>query len=314
MFDITTAQPTVSAAPPTTLMAPKSTLATVLGLALLATSFVLPAAPAIPPLIDPPTKVLVPGRFVWVDLFTTDPAASTEFYTKLFGWTAQPLETEGKAYKLLRNGARPVGGIVQGPASPDNKPAARWIGYISVPDVKRAVKAVKSAQGQLIAGPRLVPDRGMHAIVADSEGALVGLITSSAGDPEDYLAGNNDWLWATLFAREPGTAIPFYREVAGLEDYGDIRTENPDDYILCSGGYARAGVAKMRPDSKQEPAWVGFVRVTNVKEFTARTTALGGQVIVESATTTGANEIALLADPHGGVFGVVAYLEETEAN
>lgn len=287
--------------------------ATALALALLTTTAVLSAAPTIPPLVDPPTAKHTPGRFVWGDLFSTDPAASTAYYTQLFGWTARTIESEGKAYTLLSNGTHPIAGVVRGPQPPDNRPAARWIGYISVKDVDKAAKSAVAKKGRIIAGPRQVPDRGMHAIVADNEGALFGLIRSSSGDPEDYLAEPNQWMWISLFAREPRQVLPFYRAVAGWQEHDDYRTENLDDYILSAGGYARAGLSKLGTESQAAPTWVGFVRVTNVKEMTERAVALGGRAIVEPRAITAGNELAIIADPLGATFGLAAFVEQSEA-
>ncbi|MBE2212442.1 MAG: VOC family protein [Opitutaceae bacterium] len=294
-------------------MPTKRHLAAVLSLAVLTAATVLPAAPTIPPLVDPPTKHLVPGRFVWGDLFTTDPAASIQFYAGLFGWTPRTIESEGTAYTLLSQGTVPVCGIVKGPATPDNAPAARWIGYISVKDIDKAAKAAVAKKGRIVIAPRQVPDRGLHAILADNEGALFGLMTSSSGDPADHLAEPNQWMWISLFAREPRNVLPLYRAVAGWQEHDDYRTANPDDYVLSAGGYARAGMSKIQADSKAPPSWVGFVRVTNVKEATQRAVDLGGRAIADARTITSGNELSIISDPLGATFGLAAFLEESEA-
>ena len=36
------------------------------------------------------TKTAVANAPVWIDLSSTDPAASRDYYTKLFGWKAEP--------------------------------------------------------------------------------------------------------------------------------------------------------------------------------------------------------------------------------
>jgi len=294
-------------------MATRLLTVSLLGLALLTAATVLPAAPTIPPLVDPPTNKLVPGRFVWGDLFSTDPAASTRYYTGLFGWTARAIEAEGRTYTILSAGAHAVAGVVKGPDTPDNTPAARWIGYVSVKDIGKATRAATARKGRVIVEPRLVPDRGMHAIVADTEGALVGLMTSSAGDPGDHLAEPNRWMWISLFAREPRNVLPFYRAVAGWEAFDDYRTANLDDFILSAGGYARAGVSKLGVEGKNAPAWVGFVRVTDVRAATERAVSLGGHAVVDPRAITSGNQIAIIADPLGAVFGLAAFLEESEA-
>ena len=62
------------------------------------------------PLHSPATGEQHPGKFVWADLFTTDPVAATKFYTGLFGWTANVIDQEGRAYTVFSNGSRPVAG------------------------------------------------------------------------------------------------------------------------------------------------------------------------------------------------------------
>ena len=44
------------------------------------------AAPTLPPVTDPPTTVNIPGKFIWFDLVTAEPAAAQAFYGKVFGF------------------------------------------------------------------------------------------------------------------------------------------------------------------------------------------------------------------------------------
>jgi hypothetical protein len=68
-------------------------------------------AAAFPPLNSPATEEHHSGKFVWADLFTTDPAAATNFYCGLFGWTADTITPNGKGYTVFSNGSRPVAGL-----------------------------------------------------------------------------------------------------------------------------------------------------------------------------------------------------------
>jgi uncharacterized protein len=269
------------------------------------------AAPVvIPPLASPATGKLTPGRFVWSDLFSADPAASSAFYCGLFGWKETTLTSEEKSYRLLLAGGRAVAGIALGPKRTETQSAARWISYISVKDIHGAAAAVKSSGGTIVAGPRDVPDRGLHAIVVDPDGAPFGLITSAAGDPEDYLAEVDEWMWTSLFTHEPRKALPFYRKVAGWDEFEDYRTERDDDYLLASGGYARAAMSPLSADAKTAH-WVGFVRVADVAATVAQARALGARVLVEPLTIQAGNNVAILIDPLGAVFGVAAFLEDS---
>jgi len=268
------------------------------------------APPPIPPLVSPSGKHN-PGRFVWGDLFSTDPAASSEFYRKLFGWkeTVYPGE---KAYRIMSSPDGPIAGIGTGPKRPDGKPAARWIPYISIKDIKRAVADAVEAGGHAIVPPFEVPDRGTHAIVADPEEALFGMIWSAKGDPDDFLAEPNEWMWITLFARDSSKVLPFYRIVAGWHETPDTRTERPDDYVWSASGVARAGLNPLPPEAKADPAWVGFVRVTDLAATVAQARALGAKILVEPRTAQVGNETAIISDPFGAIFGVAEFVGDSK--
>src|SRR5665213_2718128 len=88
-------------------------------------------AESFPPLHTPPSTEHNPGKFVWADLFTTDPTAATDFYTKVFGWTSTTLFQKGRTYTVFSNNGHPVAGLVPRSTSKAKRPS-RWIGYIAV--------------------------------------------------------------------------------------------------------------------------------------------------------------------------------------
>src|SRR5215472_3336573 len=50
-----------------------------------------------------------PGTFCWAGLATSDPAAATAFYARLFDWEAEPLPAgEPGAYTILRHAGQDV--------------------------------------------------------------------------------------------------------------------------------------------------------------------------------------------------------------
>jgi GGDEF domain-containing protein len=53
----------------------------------------------------------------------------------------------------------------------DPKAAARWIGFMSVPDVAKASAAVEKAGGKIIMKPRRLGARGDAAVFADPPGS-----------------------------------------------------------------------------------------------------------------------------------------------
>lgn len=254
----------------------------------------------VPSLNDPATTESRPGKFLWVDLFTADAAASTKFYADLFGWEWKTLGTGAQTYQIAYHLGVPVAGAVQHPQAKGEAARARWIGYISVADVAATVKKVQDLGGRLLLAPRQVPDRGQLAILADPEGALFGVLQSSSGDPADYRPEAGEWNWAQLFAGDDVKAAAFYQSVFGYE----VQT-GPGSTYLSSGGIARAGLSKLPADAKHKPAWLGFIAVTNMAETLAKAKTLGGTVIVEPRTTPGGAEVAIIADSVGAAVGLV---------
>ncbi len=264
----------------------------------------------LPPLSDTtPTAEHFPGKFVWADLFTADPAAAQAFYTGLFGWEATTIERTTTAgthsYIVLANGGEPVAGIAHRPSRLPEAVRGRWVGYVSVPDVAKALAAATAAGGRVLFPAKDLPLRGTQAIFADPEGAELGVLHSSSGDPGEYAADPGDMVWAQLFARDPAAEGRFCASIAGWEVLPDTRSDRPNVFVLASGGYSRASVAPLPPRPQAKPGWLLFIRVADVKAVAAKVTSLGGRVLVAPSDAPTEYWRAVVADPTGAVIGLV---------
>jgi len=83
-------------------------------LALLATGVVIAAglAPGVelPPLIQPPSTEVHPGKVIWADLVTPDLRQAEDFYAGLFGWSFRPA-TGDSNFAVATLDGRPIAGI-----------------------------------------------------------------------------------------------------------------------------------------------------------------------------------------------------------
>lgn len=286
-------------------------LATVLAVTtMLGIGLTAPASGAAPfqPLNRPATKEHLPGKFVWADLFTTDPAAATKFYSGLFGWTANLVTEDGKTYTVFSNGSRPVAGLAPRPPSNLKRPS-RWVAYIAVTNLRSTLKLVPKAGGQVRAEARDFPDRGVQAIIADNEGSTIGLLQSSSGDSADDEPKPGDWNWFELFVKQPQVVAAYYRQILDYEMAPDLRTERKNDFLLSSGGVARAGVAPLPQREDAKPGWLGVVRVASLDEALARTVKLGGAILVAPRAAAYESRFAIIADSTGGTVGLVEYVD-----
>ena len=261
-----------------------------------------------PPLIVPATSEHRPGKFIWADLFATDPLAASAFYCGLFGWTTQVITQHGKAYTVFSLEGRPVAGLTPRPASKAPRPS-RWIPYLAVADLSATLALIPPASGQVRAGARDFPTRGRQAIVADNEGATVGLLESASGDPADVDSRPGEWNWFELYVRNPRVVAGFYHQLFGYDVAPDLRTERKDDFILSSGGLARAGIAPLPARDDAQSGWLGVISVTDLDAALLRTVTLGGEVLLTPRPVAYESRFAIIADSTGGSVGLVEYVD-----
>jgi uncharacterized protein len=280
----------------------------VLVLTVLITASVRAASPELPPLTDPPTNIRLPGKFVWVDLMTPDVERAEAFYGKLFGWNFRKVVAGDSAYTLAFLGEEPMAGIVRLSAKGGERKQARWIGFISVPNVSEAQLLVVSQGGKVLVGARSFPKRGELAVFADREGAIFGVMSSSTGDVEDFLTETGDWIWAQFLSRDGEKAATFYASIGGSSVLEAPKPDGAKRWLLVSQGYARASIVEIpRNRADARPGWLGYVRVADVGSTVALAQQLDGRVVVAPRAELFDGKVALIADPSGAIFGVLQW-------
>ncbi len=266
--------------------------------------------PTLPPLTTASRSPRLPGKFVWADLLTDDVAAARKFYSRLFGWTFRDIDS----YTIAANDDRPLCGIIQRP-KPASRPQAkpRWISYISVDSIEGALRVVTKSGGEVLAAAQKIPKRGEQALCADAEGAVFGLVKSSSGDPQDFMADPGDWIWIQLLSRDARRAADFYCAVARYDIVENTHAANNQlsDFVLTSEGFARATVRTIPADKAQvQPKWLPFVRVKDMGDSVALAKQLGGKILLEPKPDFFHGRVAVIADPTGAVIGLLEWSDE----
>ena len=251
------------------------------------------------------------GKFIWFDLATDDPAGARAFYGSVFGWRFREVDRRPAPYTLIEHGAGKIGGMFR-QARPQGAPiGSRWLSLISVKDVEAAARYVRHHGGQVVLAPVAVPGRGTHALFRDPQGAYFGVMASE-GDPPDEPVADGDVFWVDLFARNPEQAAAFY---AGLAGYDIDRAEalaGRKRWTLATGEIARAGVWALKADT-DAPGWLPYILVDNVAATLARARAAGGKVVVGPRSNLLDGNLAVIADPNGGLIGVVNWVAPAAA-
>lgn len=243
------------------------------------------------------------GKFVWHDLITDDVASSRRFYGGLLGWEfEQTTHPQGGDYTLILVDGHYLGGIIF-LADPDGSDYSRWLPYLSVADVDAAVRVTQSAGGAALVGPLDLGNMGRAAAVSDPQGAVLGLLRSRAGDPDDSLApASGRVVWNELLAADDLAAAGFYAALAGLEVSTTPR-QGGQYTTLRAQGRERAGIM-LRPDERVKPLWLTHFAVANVEAAAARAAELGGKVLLAPSPQLRNNELAVVTDPSGAILAL----------
>jgi len=242
------------------------------------------------------------GKFVWRDLVTEDPDAVKPFYAALFGWQFEEGRALGAPYTLVKSGGQYIAGISKTRRPQADQPVSQWLSFMSVADVDRAVEQTRAAGGSLVAGPLDLPNVGRGAVVLDPDGAPLGLLRSSIGDPADTAApALNRFLWTEHLSRNPQASADFYASLAGFEvrkvDFGGR------PYWLLVKGRERAALLR-NPIAVDRPIWLAYVRVEDPAASAARAAQLGGRVLLAPRADLRNGTLALIADPAGAVLAL----------
>jgi hypothetical protein len=117
-----------------------------------------------------------PGALVWNELYSNDRQGSIDFYTKLFGWTADTQKMPGGIdYVIFKNKGRGAAGLMEITPSMGEMPPM-WTVYFAVDDVDKALAQVEEAGGKRDFDPMSIPDLGTFVMVEDPVGAHVFLM------------------------------------------------------------------------------------------------------------------------------------------
>src|SRR5215471_979256 len=121
---------------------------------------------------DDTTTAPAPGRVVWTELLTNDPAAASQFYQTVIGVAAHTIERHGGPYTLLSERGIDRAGILQ---NPSDSAAPVWLTYFGVEDPLSAAARVEALGGKVILTPSPQRRDGTMAVVTDPPGALFAL-------------------------------------------------------------------------------------------------------------------------------------------
>jgi len=256
----------------------------------------------LPAITESPTDARLPGKVVWHDLLTNDPAASKRFYGELFDWTFESVAglASDDTYTLIRHDGRLIGGMIDTKALNNRTDISQWIVVLSVTDVAQAARDFAANGGAVLTAPRDLQRRGRIAVVQDPEGALLALLQTKDGDPVDHDPAMGGFLWDELWSSDVESAGQFYATALGYQsiqrDTESDRVTESQYHLLKMSDKPRAGILA-NPLDDLSPVWVSYLRVESPAAITARVEALGGRILIEARPRPVGGEVAFIAGP-----------------
>lgn len=246
------------------------------------------------------------GLFVWQDLLTDDLEASRRFYGDLLGWEFEETSRFGEPYLLARTVLGYIGGITQVEPETEAGPVAQWLSYARVADIDRVVTEVRARGGQALVEP-IELHGGRVAIVADSQGGLLGLSSLELGLPhrDPRVAPAGTFFWRDYLARDIEDAREFYGAVTALAVESQPRSDGQPHYVLRIDREV-AGLVPVFTDHIT-PHWLPYLRVDDPVQLARRAERLGGAVLLAPRADVRNGSLAVVADPRGAVVALQQY-------
>jgi uncharacterized protein len=248
------------------------------------------------------SAIAVANKPAWVDLSSTDPAGSRDFYSKLFGWqVAVNPDPQYGGYGLAKIDGHDVAGI-GGTQSPE-QPSA-WSVYIGAEDVEELGRRVQAAGGTVVATAFDVGDQGKMAVFQDPSGAFIsGWQPTQMGGFQTQ--GPNTYSWAELNARGLEKALPFYSEVFGwtAKSVGDEAQPYTEFQV---DGQSIGGAMEMNPmvPAEMPSYWLVYFGVDDVDRAFRTAIDVGAREMMAPADFPG-GRFAIVGDPQGAAFGLL---------
>jgi uncharacterized protein len=274
----------------------------------------------------------------WVDTAQPDADAAAAFYAGLFGWEFEDRTPAGMPGRYLvgQLRGRDVAAISSQVAG--TAPAPAWSTYVAVDDADEAAGRAAAAGGSVLMDPVDASDAGRVGVIADREGATIGLWQAKAAIGAHLVNEPGTWNFSELNTRDPAGAAEFYRAVFGWETvtvdipegafsmfrlpgYGDhLEADDPGLRERQAADGAPEGfedtVAWLLPmDEGRQPEgtpphWSITFATDDADGAAERAERLGGTVLVPPFSAPWVR-MTVLRDPQGAVFTASRYTPPT---
>jgi predicted enzyme related to lactoylglutathione lyase len=241
------------------------------------------------------------GTPCWVDLLSSEPERSQDFYGRLFGWKLEDPGAEYGGYKNFLLHDERVAGCMRNDG--DAGVPDLWSVYLATDDAEATVANVTEQGGQVMVPAMDVMALGRMAVVVDVGGAVIGMWQPGEHRGFGFVGEPGAPSWFELHPRDYEPSLAFYRAVFGWKtrvesDSPEFRYSTVDvgeeQYagIMDASGFLPEGVCG---------GWTVYFGVADCDLSVSEVVSLGGEVVMAPEDTP-YGRLATAADPTGAVF------------
>ncbi|MQA12157.1 MAG: VOC family protein [Pseudonocardiaceae bacterium] len=249
----------------------------------------------------------VSGMPCWVDLATTNIAASKQFYAEMLGWRFHDdPATPDQPYTIATVDGWAVAGLYQ--PAPDQPAPPSWTLYLAVRNANATAGWVERLGGEVLLGPMEVRGQGNLLMVADPSGGVIGLWEQPPGW-EFGARMRGGFTWAELNTWDGEAADQFF---AGLFGFTPEQIGDGETYDYTSWWHEQEqilGRQRMTAEfgENMAPHWMIYFNADprlGVDGTAARAAALGGNIAIRPFNSA-FGRVAAIADPSGVTFTLI---------
>lgn len=244
-----------------------------------------------------------PGTFCWADLSTTDADAARAFYGAVLGWEGEPAGGEYGGYAVMTVGGDAVAGIApQGPQQREAGVPPAWLSYVAVTSADETAARATELGGTVVAPPFDVPEAGRMAVIADPQGAVVGLWQAGEMAGARRVNEIGTMTMNQLNTNAPGPARDFHSALFGWE-FATVATGAMPYWSITNAGSLNGGLMSLDPSAPAPPHWLVYFTVEDLDGADALIVDGGGAVVVPPMSVP-AGRFLVAHDPQYAFFAL----------
>jgi predicted enzyme related to lactoylglutathione lyase len=248
-----------------------------------------------------------PGDFCWIELATNNQNAAIDFYSKIFGWSANNMPMgPNDFYTIFQLAGRDAAAAMAlRPDQASHGVPPHWNLYVSVESADASAARAVQLGAKVLAPPFDVFDSGRMAVIQDPTGAAISIWQAIHHPGTGISASHGTLCWADLSTPDQARAGQFYSDLFGWQIMKEDEDPAHNYWHIKNGQEFIGGIPPSAHHKPGVPAhWLAYFTVSNCDATAAAAKSLGATLYMPPTDFEDVGRISILADPQGAAFAI----------